>query len=119
MFIRCIYTNDMLPTDIRNTLVISGQQDDDKDVHSSLNRAAISDNRIHIRNGRQTARITVTITTEQDRYLRSLVESSGFNASELVRYALLQLFRNPHISLAGEHNCTEYVDYQKQKHKHF
>ena len=63
---------------------------------------AFSDDRIHIRQGRQTVRITVTITTEQQQHLRSLADSSGFNASELVRYALLQLFRNPCIFLSGE-----------------
>ena len=63
---------------------------------------AFSDNRIHIKQGKQTVRITVTITTEQQRHLRSLADSSGFNASELVRYALLQLFRNPCIFLSGE-----------------
>lgn len=61
-----------------------------------------SDNRIHIKQGRQTVRITVTITTGQHQHLRSLADSSGFNASELVRYALLQLFRNPCIFLSGE-----------------
>ncbi len=61
-----------------------------------------SDNRIHIRQGKQTVRMTVTITTEQRQHLRSLADSSGFNASELVRYALLQLFRNPCIFLSAE-----------------
>ena len=68
----------------------------------SSNSKVFSDNRIHIKQGRQTVRITVTITTEQHQHLRSLADSSGFNASELVRYALLQLFRNPCIFLSGE-----------------
>ena len=63
---------------------------------------AFSDNRIHIKQGKQTVRMTVTITTEQHQHLRSLADSSGLNASELVRYALLQLFRNPRIFLSGE-----------------
>ena len=63
---------------------------------------AFSDNRIHIRQGKQTVRMTVTITTEQRQHLRSLAVSSGLNASELVRYALLQLFRNPCIFLSDE-----------------
>ena len=63
---------------------------------------AFSDNRIHIKQGKQTVRMTVTITTEQRQHLRSLADSSGLNASELVRYALLQLFRNPCIFLSGE-----------------
>lgn len=100
----------MLSTDKCHPLLIPEQQKGGNNNHSGLNRDAIYDNRIHIRNGRQTARITVTITTEQDRYLRSLVESSGFNASELVRYALLQLFRNPYISLADERGCTRQSD---------
>ena len=61
-----------------------------------------NDNRIHIRQGRQTVRMTVTITTEQRQHLRALADSNGLNASELVRYALLQLFRNPCIFLSGE-----------------
>ena len=63
---------------------------------------AFSDNRIHIKQGKQTVRMTVIITTEQRQHLRSLADSSGLNASELVRYALLQLFRNPCIFLSGE-----------------
>ena len=65
---------------------------------------AFSDNRIQIKQGKQTVRMTVTITTEQRQHLRSLADSSGLNASELVRYALLQLFRNPCIFLSGENN---------------
>ncbi len=97
----------MLSTDKCHDSDISRLQGGSAGSGFSLNRGAIRDNRIHIRNGRQTVRITVTITTEQSQHLRSLVESSGFNASELIRYALLQLFRNPHISLAGGHDCAE------------
>lgn len=61
------------------------------------------DNRIRIRKGKQTVRITVTITAEQHAALQSLAQSSGFNASEIVRYALIQLFRQPLIVLPGEH----------------
>jgi 16S rRNA U516 pseudouridylate synthase RsuA-like enzyme len=86
---------------------ISGLEVGGTGSQSSQNKDAIRDNRIHIRKGRQTARITVTITTEQNQHLRSLAESSGLNASELVRCALLQLFKNPYISLAGEHDSTE------------
>ena len=61
------------------------------DVISSIcpendsNNEGFSDNRIHIKQGKQTVRMTVTITSEQRRHLRSLSDSSGFNASELVR----------------------------------
>ena len=58
------------------------------------------DNRVRIRKSRQTVRITVTITDDQHRRLRTLAETSGFNASELVRYALLQFFRQPYIFLS-------------------
>ena len=68
----------------------------------NANSKAFNDNRIHIKQGKQTVRMTVTITTEQHQHLRSLADSSGLNASELVRYALLQLFRNPCIFLSGE-----------------
>ena len=61
------------------------------------------DNRIRIRNGRQTVRITVTITNEQHSRLKSLANSNGFNTSELVRYALIQLFKQPYIFLSQEY----------------
>ena len=41
------------------------------------------DSRVRIRQGAQTARITVTITREQHSRLRSLCRGSGFNASEV------------------------------------
>ena len=106
MIIRCIYTNDMLLTDRNHASNISNAKRTDDISSSSPEKSpdseAFSDNRIHIKQGRQTVRITVTITTEQHQHLRSLADSSGLNASELVRYALLQLFRNPCIFLSGE-----------------
>jgi len=56
--------------------------------------------RIKIRNGKQTIRITVTITNNQHSKLKALAEANGFNTSELVRYALLQLFKQPYIFLS-------------------
>ena len=106
MIVRCIYTNDMLLTDRYHASNISPAKSGDVSrstcPEKNSNSRAFSDNRIHIKQGKQTVRITVTITTEQQQHLRSLADSSGFNASELVRYALLQLFRNPCIFLSGE-----------------
>ena len=106
MIIRCIYTIDMLSTDRDNSNNKSQVKNNDAIIGScpekNSNNKAFRDNRIHIKQGRQTVRITVTITTGQHQHLRSLADSSGFNASELVRYALLQLFRNPCIFLSGE-----------------
>jgi len=62
------------------------------------------DKRIRIRKGKQTVRITVTITTEQHSRLKALAKANGFNASELVRYALVQLFKQPYIFLS--HGCN-------------
>ena len=62
-----------------------------------------TDNQVRIRNGRQTVRITVTITGEQRSRLKALAEANGFNTSELVRYALIQLFRQPYIFLPPEY----------------
>lgn len=96
----------MLSTDRNHTSNISiAKRTGDVSSNSpeiSSDSKAFNDNRVHIKQGRQTVRITVTITTEQRQHLRSLADSSGFNASELVRYALLQLFRNPCIFLSGE-----------------
>jgi len=61
------------------------------------------DNRIRIRNGRQTTRITVTITCKQRDSLRALSDSSGLNASELVRCALVQFLQRPYIFLPAEY----------------
>ncbi len=96
----------MLPTDkgnVNNTSTVknSGATGGTCPENNSDSKA-FSDNRIHIKQGKQTVRMTVTITTEQRRHLRLLADSSGLNASELVRYALLQLFRNPCIFLSGE-----------------
>ena len=106
MIVRCIYTNDMLLTDRNHASNISTVKNSDVISNTCPEKNSgskvFSDNRIHIKQGRQTVRITVTITTEQQQHLRSLADSSGFNASELVRYALLQLFRNPCIFLSGE-----------------
>lgn len=82
---------------VKNSDVISSNSPE-----NNSDSKAFSDNRIHIKQGKQTVRMTVTITTEQRQHLRSLADSSGLNASEIVRYALLQLFRNPCIFLSGE-----------------
>lgn len=55
------------------------------------------DKRIRIRKGKQTVRITVTITNEQHTRLKALAAANGFNTSELARYALVQLFKQPYI----------------------
>jgi len=62
------------------------------------------DNRIRIRKGKQTVRITVTITVEQHTRLKALAAANGFNTSELARYALVQLFKQPYIFLS--HGCS-------------
>ena len=62
------------------------------------------DKRIRIRKGKQTVRITVTITVEQHTRLKALAAANGFNTSELARYALVQLFKQPYIFLS--HRCS-------------
>lgn len=73
------------------------------------------DNRIRIRNGKQTVRITVTITNDQHSRLKSLAESNGFNTSELVRYALIQLFKQPYIFLSQEYISNRQWAYSSSK----
>jgi len=73
------------------------------------------DNRIRIRNGKQTIRITVTITNDQHSKLKSLAESNGFNTSELVRYALIQLFKKPYIFLSQEYTNNRQRAYKLSK----
>jgi len=76
------------------------------------------DNRIRIRNGKQTVRITVTITSDQHSRLKSLAESNGFNTSELVRYALIQLFKQPYIFLSQEYTNNRHdVYHPSQEHE--
>ena len=74
------------------------------------------DNRIRIRNGPQTARVTVTITTEQRARLEALAGSSGFNVSELVRYSLVQLFKYPHVFLSGNLIDSKAASYHASSH---
>ena len=74
------------------------------------------DNRIRIRNGPQTARITVTITVEQRGRLEALAKSSGFNVSELVRYSLVQLFKYPHVFLSGNLIDSKAASYHTSSH---
>jgi len=57
------------------------------------------DKRVRIREGKQTVRITVTITAEQHSRLKALAKANSLNASELVRYALVQLFKQPYVFL--------------------
>ena len=73
------------------------------------------DNRIRIRNRKQTVRITVTITTEQHSKLKALAEANGFNTSELVRYALIQLFKQPYIFLSHEYTNNKQQAYNSSK----
>lgn len=73
------------------------------------------DNRIRIRNGKQTVRITVTITNEQHSKLKDLAEANGFNTSELVRYALIQLFKQPYIFLSQEYTNNRQRAYSSSK----
>jgi len=73
------------------------------------------DNRIRIRNGKQTVRITVTITNDQYAKLKALAESNGFNTSELVRYALIQLFKQPYIFLSQEYTNNRQRAYNSSK----
>jgi post-segregation antitoxin (ccd killing protein) len=54
-------------------------------------------NEIRIRKGRQTVPISVTITKEQQARLKALAKANGLNMSELTRYALLRLFKEPYI----------------------
>jgi len=76
------------------------------------------DNRIRIRNGKQTVRITVTITNDQHSKLKALAEANGFNTSELVRYALIQLFKQPYIFLSQEYTNNRHEVYQpSQEHE--
>ena len=74
------------------------------------------DNRIRIRNGPQTARITVTITADQHAHLEALARSTGFNISELVRYSLVQVFQDPHVFLSAIHMNTTPTSYHTSAH---
>ena len=69
------------------------------------------DNRIRIRNGPQTSRITVTITADQHAHLEALARSTGFNISELVRYSLVELFKQPNIFLSATHTTRKPAAY--------
>ncbi|MCD6230362.1 MAG: hypothetical protein J7J88_00535 [Dehalococcoidia bacterium] len=73
------------------------------------------DSRVRIRQGAQTARITVTITREQHSRLRSLCRGSGFNASEVVRHALVQLFRMPYIFLPPDYTDNKRTVYDNRR----
>ena len=69
------------------------------------------DNRIRIRNGPQTTRITVTITADQHARLEGLARDTGFNMSELVRYSLVQVFKDPNIFLSAAHTTRKSAAY--------
>jgi len=74
------------------------------------------DNRIRIRNGPQTTRITVTITADQHARLEALAMHTGFNISELVRYSLVQVFKDPHVFLSTYHIITTPTSYRTSDH---
>ena len=74
------------------------------------------DNRIRIRNGPQTSRITVTITADQHARLEGLARDTGFNISELVRYSLVQLFKYPHIFLSATYISNKPASYHTSAH---
>ncbi|MCD6567791.1 MAG: hypothetical protein J7K94_03535 [Dehalococcoidia bacterium] len=68
-----------------------------------------NDERIRIRQSKQTVRVTVTITHGQREKLDAAVKSSGFNASELVRYALIQFFRKGGVFLPADYISDKQV----------
>lgn len=58
---------------------------------------------VKLRKSRQTIPITVSVTREQQAKLKELAAANGLNMSELARYALTRLIREPYIFLWTEH----------------
>jgi hypothetical protein len=76
-----------------------------------ISRGGIMMDDIRVRKGRRTVTITVTVTREQQARLKALAEANGLNMSELTRYALLRLFREPYIFLSPQYSNSKQSEY--------